>query len=145
MWDTFFRSFTNSRWTPLVRSPLRAGRSPASCSLCGHPATSMAPVKPSAEVYPEATYAYRMWIPGYETLGQFPRNTLHGLQIRSYRGSPFKVRSPNSAMGVGRLLMRFVCNLISRIALVTVNRMNGRLPALVGGSDWVEGIEGTSF
>ena len=127
MWDTFFRSFTNSRWTPSVRLPLRAGRSPASCSLCDHPATSMAPVKPSAEFYPEATYAYRIWIPGYETLGRFPRNTLHGLAIKSYRGSPFKVRSPNSAMGVDRLLTRFVCGLTSRSA-VKINRVNSWLP-----------------
>ena len=91
---TFFHSFRNSWWQPVEV----AGRPPASCFLCDRPAVSMVSVKPLAEVRPVATYTHR------------------GLPIQSYRASPFKVRSPNSAM-VCRLASQAICrNLTSRRA-----------------------------
>ena len=127
----------------------------ASCLLCDRLALSTATARKSAEGPPGATYMpVQYGYLGTKLWDATWRSTLHALPIQSYRASPFKVRSPNLAMGVlFDFPERFDVGLTSRSAHAVVNpnwrrcRINQRMPTTrlrsksvgQGGGQWGRG------
>ena len=88
---------------------------------------STAMVRKLAEGPPENTHAYRIWIPGHDTLGCPPKTPPSTPRRPFLLRFSFQVRSLNLAMGpLFRLPGRFDVGLTSRSASAVVN-LNWRL------------------
>ena len=141
---TFFHSFKNSCGTLVARRRTF----PASCFLCGHPAATVASVKPPAEAHAEAMYSYRVWIPGHETPPWRADPILSWFSFQSSESEFSHGVSVDFSDGLVVICSRSApatANLNRRLDLI-----NGGLPALVGGNPqrgWerVRGVKRMSF